>query len=599
MEETQLSDNLLPDYQSVSLKELSEYERIRCNTEDISRSFGINTLHDLLNYNNIKGGFREFKTFRTRVITDLIKICEKYSDSTVRDDFEKKCLENRNRHEFILDHVVDIDLPALAEMEHMSTRCYNVCAAEGLISLKRIISFYYEHRRHEFAYFRNSGEDTNRALVNICLKYEEYTNAIYLRKMDATKSFLPVNLFFGFVKLPVVDYKKVIVNKDGADYILLFALIDKMIDDYYIFHQKRHIQVFKSAFNCYNSSVRLTFEEIGKQLGITSERGRQITANIYSQFQRAFCFIKFGVDLNVFPDYIKLTDQPVIFVTDELANSINESEHTNFTPLFITFILSEMFCDKFIRLGDTEILFSNAIYRKNTFVRHLYLVNREVSSQFKFNNFLQYLELLVSSGRKVEPFISYSDLVSRFKDSEETDVKSIVEVMNTIIIHDFSTYFEIKEDGINLLRSGYKPILSYIIEILEKSNKPLHYKAIHKILVKQGTNTSNEEFTHYILIRNKNIFGLKGLGIYDLRSKGGLFGTIGDVAEQILRVRKKPASITSLERLICKELKVKKKSIWPMLFSLDKKKRFIKLPGHFVGLKEWGPLSPPYRKLKY
>jgi hypothetical protein len=226
-------------------------------------------------------------------------------------------------------------------------------------------------------------------------------------------------------------------------------------------------------------------------------------------------------------------------------------------------------------------------------------VNREVSSQFKFNNFLQYLELLVSSGRKVEPFISYSDLVSRFKDSEETDVKSIVEVMNTIIIHDFSTYFEIKEDGINLLRSGYKPILSYIIEILEKSNKPLHYKAIHKILVKQGTNTSNEEFTHYILIRNKNIFGLKGLGIYDLRSKGGLFGTIGDVAEQILRVRKKPASITSLERLICKELKVKKKSIWPMLFSLDKKKRFIKLPGHFVGLKEWGPLSPPYRKLKY
>jgi hypothetical protein len=226
-------------------------------------------------------------------------------------------------------------------------------------------------------------------------------------------------------------------------------------------------------------------------------------------------------------------------------------------------------------------------------------VNRKVESQFKFNNFLYHLALLVSSGRKVEPFISFSSLVTRFKEAGEIDDKSIVEVMKTIIIHDFGTHFEIKEDGINLLKSGHRPVLSYMIEILEKSNKPLHYKAIHEILVKQGANARNEKFTHHIIIRNKNIFGQKGPGIYDLRSKGGLFGTVGDVAEQILIARRKPARITSLESLICKELKVKKKPIWSILISFDKKKRFIKLPGRFIGLSEWGPLSPPYRKLKY
>jgi hypothetical protein len=599
MEETDLSNNILSADQSASLTEVREFENLRMSTVDICHAAGIDTLHELLNYNNLNADFSGLRTYDTRVNSELKKICEKFSDPAVRDYFDKRCLENRQRKEFILDNIKDIELHLLADIENMSVRCFNVCIAADLMSLKKIISFYFDNKRHEFAHIRNSGKDTNKALVDICRKYEEVANAIHLIKTDATNPILPVYLFFGFVNLPVEDYKNTIIHKDGVDNILLFGLLDKMIDDYHIFPQERNLRVFKATLNCYNSSGKMKLKEIGELLELTEERGRQIRVNIYYKFQRAFGFIRFGSTLNVFPEYIKPTGQPVIFVTDEQAKTINETEHTNFTPLFISFIFSKHFSDDFITLGDMKTLFSNAIFRKKTYIRHLYLVNRKVASQFKFNDCLHYIELLVSRGRKVDKFIPYSSLIEKFKGSAEPDYNSIVEVINTIIIHDFSTYFEIKEEGLSPLKSKYRPIITYIIEILEESKKPLHFKVIYEKLVKQGVDTKNDESVLYFLNSNKDIFGQKGRGVYDLRSKGGFFGTVCDVAEQILRVRKKPVSITSLERLIYKELNVFKQSVRPMLFSYDKKKRFIKLPGHFVGLSEWGPLSPPYRKLKY
>ena len=90
---------------------------------------------------------------------------------------------------------------------------------------------------------------------------------------------------------------------------------------------------------------------------------------------------------------------------------------------------------------------------------------------------------------------------------------------------------------------------------------------------------------HNVLIR-ESIFGFKGQGIYDLRNKGGLFGSIGDVTEEILLKRGYGIYYTELKRILMSELEISEHSINNVLFLYDIKKRFIK-SGNQVLLSKW------------
>jgi hypothetical protein len=106
-------------------------------------------------------------------------------------------------------------------------------------------------------------------------------------------------------------------------------------------------------------------------------------------------------------------------------------------------------------------------------------------------------------------------------------------------------------------------------------------------LISNDNESTTEQSVHSILINRNKIFGLKGFGIFDLRSKGGLFGTICSVAEQLLREKNKPIPIQELENLICKELVVNKNSIQSGLFYYGKETFFEKDKNGNVSLKEW------------
>jgi hypothetical protein len=178
-------------------------------------------------------------------------------------------------------------------------------------------------------------------------------------------------------------------------------------------------------------------------------------------------------------------------------------------------------------------------------------------------------------------------LIERFKMKDASDDLAIMEAVKTIVINEFKLFTGTKEDQQIFYRNRKRTLASHIIEILENSDKPLHYSKIHQELVLRGAKTKSEQSTHGCLFNKSEIFGLKGQGIFDLRSKGGLFGTIGDVAEQILTKRNAPVHIHILEHLICRELMVSKKSIRPILFSYRSENRFIRDKSGNVSLKKW------------
>lgn len=90
-----------------------------------------------------------------------------------------------------------------------------------------------------------------------------------------------------------------------------------------------------------------------------------------------------------------------------------------------------------------------------------------------------------------------------------------------------------------------------------------------------------------LLHKKSEIFGLKGAGIFDLRSKGGYFGSITDVAYQVLLERGKSIPLEELVNLLDNELLYSRESIYVVLTATKHDDRFERYKKHNIGLKEW------------
>jgi hypothetical protein len=435
---------------------------------------------------------------------------------------------------------------------------------------------------------RKIGKESNQELINICLKYEKSIRTKEKGKVDYEEPDSPIDSFLNALRLGSSTYFRVKDCIAGLDYIPLFKLLDILIDSHYVFHTEKDTIIFKDLFNCYLPLVHNTLEEVGKRLGVTRERVRQIREAVYRRFfQHSFKFIKTDNRANIFHQYIQSTDLPIILITDEEAEKINQTENTNFSALFISFILSELFSDIFIRVGDRKILFGKAAFKETCLIKHLFLVNRTIDSQFQFERFLDYLTLTVSKKREEDEKVTYIELIGKFKSGNATNIQEIVSAVNTIVVDDFTRFIEIKSDGLNFFQNKKKTLPTRIIDVLRNSSTPLHFSEIYRQLISNDNESTTEQSVHSILINRNKIFGLKGFGIFDLRSKGGLFGTICSVAEQLLREKNKPIPIQELENLICKELVVNKNSIQSGLFYYGKETFFEKDKNGNVSLKEW------------
>ncbi len=571
----------------IPLQRLDILENMSQRAMNVCISAGLKSLKEILKIGQTHSGFLCFRNCGSKSNEELMNICKKYDNLTLDYSIEEIDTLQDGKGQLTINLAENIDLLTLAGIEDISVRSYNVCIDAGLNSLRRIIQYYYNNRRNGFLSIRNCGNKSNRELIKICLKYEKLISSIQNGNSIENDFFSPIDTFLNSLGLPGGDYKKVKDSIVGLDFIPLFKMLNLIIDSNFVFRNENTTIIFKDTFNFYLPPVNITLAEVGKRLGLTRERVRQIHETIYRRlFQGVLGFIKFGKILEIFPGYIPSTDQPIILINDEDTEKINKNENTNFSPLFIAFVLSEILNDNFLRVGDCENLFSRTACKKRCFSKNLYLVNRKIASQFQFDLFLKYVHSLLCQSRKEDDYITYNEILVRFTAGNITEDQIIVKVINIIMNNDYQQFVEIKPNGLNFYRTRKRNLTSYMIEILQNSDKPLHYSEIHRQLVSQGISVTSEQSSHSMLNRESEIFGLKGAGIFDIKSKGGLFGTIGDVAEQILKVRNAPIPLQTLENLICNELFVSKNSIQTVLFSYSNEVRFERDRNGDVKLKE-------------
>ncbi len=582
------------------IQHLSIIENMTQRTLNVCYSANFKSLHSILKYQLENFNFLRLRNCGFLSNKELILICVKYNELMLSNSLNSSDLELVNTENEIksdtyennisIELTENIDLNTLSKIENMSVRSYNVCNNAYLTSLKLIIEYYLNDGSSKFLKIRNCGIKANLELINICKKYENKIavfNNGQKQAIDQHSSYSPIEEFLGNLNLWNKNYHIIKHTLDGKSQFPVFTILSLLIDNQYIFYKENHIYIFKNSFNCYLPIYNLTLNDLGKQIGLTKERVRQIREVVLNKLTYSFRFINNLNEKFPCPDYINNSDQPIIIITEEDANQINQTENTNFSPLFITYILSHVYFEKYFWFGDINILFSNNVFNKNCLITHSYLVHRSIKSQVDLDGFFQYFQTLFYEKRCEDQFISYTELIEKFFDGDPEDFQKIIESISLILSNEFTDGVGFSPEGIILYANKKRNLLSFVIEILQNSYKPLHYTEIFQQLIDLGVTVTSEQSIHSLLNTKNEIFGLKGSGIFDLRSKGGLFGTIGDVANQILILRKEPIYLHELENLICDELIISKDSIREILFNYNNENRFERYRNGYVKLKGW------------
>jgi hypothetical protein len=568
----------------ISLEILAIEEDLSERTINICLDNDLNSVAKIIDWWRTHKSFLKLRNCGVKTNDELLQVCEKYKNIRLR-SVEDVELTDEEKEVFI-ELTEDWPLSLLAQIENLSQRSYNICYNTGLTSLRLIMQFYLNNKASGFHKFRNCGENTNHELIQLCKKYEYSILSMNTDEEIINNTNSPITKFIESLDLDANNYYIIRDLVSDSEVIPLFKVIDVLINNKQIFKKKYEELVFKSMCNAYYSIKYATYQDIGEANNITRERVRQIHASIVGKLHHLFRFTN-RIDINLIPQYYDSDSTSVIVISDEDALKINESEETNFSSIFMTYILSLILKDKYSRFGKLSYVFSNKIYSKNPQIKNLYLINKQLASKFNYLRFFDNFRKLILQNRMTDKFYPFSRLINPYIAGNSVISTDILESVRKILINEFSTAIEIEDKGIVLLANKRKTIPLLIAELLSNSHKPLHYTEIYNHLVENGAKISSEQSVHSVLIREKEIFGLKGAGIWGLRSDGGLFGSIGDVAEQLLNKLGHPIPLKELEILVCNELLVSQDSIKEVLFNYDNEDRFYKERNGNVKLKKW------------
>ncbi len=556
------------------IRELALIEDMSLRTVNCCLASGISTLGDLLDYKKINRNFLKIRNCGSISNQELIEICNYY------DDQESAPIELSS-----IEWMESIDLQTLSLFEKMSARSYNACKAAGITSLQLLLQYYLESEKQFFA-LENCGAGTNNELVNIC---EKYMKSLISNKKDDEQShverFIPLDLFISNLKPDKENDIKLKALISSTDHIPIFAIINFLIDNHYIFKKPDFTSIFKQLCNCYIPNEDHTLQEVGNKLNVSIERIRQIRLDNVETMTRSLGFVKKLTDKVNYHKYIDIA-KPLIFLTTDVARAINEKEHTHFSPVFISFILSMIYSEEYEWFGNDTTFFEKESCIRKKIIRSPFIIHKDIPAHFNLEKFVKQIYFMRTQSRFEDLKIQYPALFKKFYRTKYSNEAKTIAVIETIITSELNGKIGIEPDGLIFYKNKGKSILHLIIEILRQNDKPLHFTHIHNIFIQRGIPCSIEA-VHYHLLNETQIFGLKGQGIFDLKSRGKYFGTIGDVAEQVLLNRKAPIPKHELVDIISEELLVARVSIMTTLFSYKHEKRFLRLSNGDIGLRKW------------
>lgn len=373
----------------------------------------------------------------------------------------------------------------------------------------------------------------------------------------------------------------------------IFQLTDFLLNKNAFFDENQ-TNVIKKALKLFDNQKELTLDEIAEQVNLSRERVRQIRKLCLDDLLNKLLFISnFNDDL--FQKYSIDVESMSIEITTNILAKINQSNKTNFSREFTTYILSAYLKDSFAIVGNYEDVlqpkYFNARNRHNW--NNFFLVQKELASEIDFNSLTNDISNRINDRIEESYSFNFKSYISKFLTNKNVDILDLLfPICEKIINEEFEIYLDLDEN-INFKRNTTRQAHEYAFEALEHLGKPSKVKEIFEKVIELHPNYDTEEAKIRVSMKRKNgfvpigrksVFGLKKWESELDNFKGG---TIKDVIIDFLKTQKEPTHIAKvLEHLEKFRQEKDERSVITNL-KVDPMKRFLIFNQGFIGLQEY------------
>ena len=371
----------------------------------------------------------------------------------------------------------------------------------------------------------------------------------------------------------------------------IFQLTDFLLKQNAFFDKTQTI-IVKQALKLFNNQKELTLDEIAEQVDLSRERVRQIRKLCLDDLFNKLLFISnFNDDL--FQKYSIDVESMYVEINTDILNKINQSNNTNFSREFASYILSAYLTDSFAMVGNYEDVlqpkYFNARNRHNW--NNFYLVEKELASEIDFTSLTNDISNRINDRIEESYSFNFKSYISKFLTNNNIDILDLLfPICEKIINEEFQLYLDL-EENINFKRNTTKQVYEYAFEALEDLGKPSKVKEIFEKVIElhpqyatseSGIRASMKRSNGFVPIGRKSVFGLKKWESELENFKGG---TIKDVIVDFLEKQNEPIHIGKILEHLGKYRQGKEARSVTTNLKVDPMKRFIIYNQSFIGLR--------------
>jgi len=370
----------------------------------------------------------------------------------------------------------------------------------------------------------------------------------------------------------------------------IFQLTDFLLNQN-AFFDKTQTVIVKRALKLFNNQKELTLDEIAEQVDLSRERVRQIRKLCLDDLFNKLLFISnFNDDL--FQKYSIDVESTYVEINTDILNKINQSNSTNFSREFTTYILSAYLKDSFAIVGNYEDVlqpkYFNARNRHNW--NNFYLVEKELASEIDFTSLTNDISNRINDRIEESYSFNFKSYISKFLTNNNIHILDLLfPICEKIINEEFEIYLDLDEN-LNFKRNTNRQAHEFAFEALEHLGKPSKVKEIFEKVIELHPNYDTEEAKIRVSMKRKNGFvpigrkSMFGLKKWENELENFKGGTIRDIVEEFLMQFSEPKHISDITEHVLKyRPKSNQYSILQNL-KLDESGLYIFFKGSHIGL---------------
>lgn len=549
----------------------------------------LNSITDLKKYFHKRKTFMYLKSCGRKTNIELIDICNKYSNEYI----ENKEIEVKKEKPLkdIISNLTRVQREVINSFIFVNTNSLSVRS-------KNAISLYLKNN------FRVKNF-TEKILLSESFNVQNIKNV-------GAKSIFEIEVYISIIK----DYIFEISQTKDEKYLIALKnkfLIQQTFDIPFVpnqilesesifqltnfllnqnaFFDETQTAIVKRALKLFNNQEELTLDEIAEQVDLSRERVRQIRKFCLEKLFNKLVFIS-NLNDDLYQKYSIDIESMFVDIDTDVVEKINQSNNTNFSRGFITFILSVYLKDSFSLVGNYEDVlqpkYSNSRNRHNW--NNFYLVEKELSFEFDFTSLANDISNRISNRIEESYSFNFKSYLSRFLTNNNIDVLELLfPICEKIINEEFELYLDLDENLI-FKRNTKKQVHEYAFEALEHLGKPSKVNEIFEKVIELHPNYDTEEVkirasmkreNGFVPIGRKSVYGLKKWESELDNFKGG---TIRDIVEEYLMQFSTPKHISDIaEHVLQYRPKSNDKSILQNL-KLDESNSYVFFEDSYVGL---------------